>query len=668
MAKVVKMDGYATHQKALIKYALKAKSGDTICELGCGYYSTPILSEICQALGLIYKVYYSDKVWQQHIEKITECIQWNYVEDWTKFKLDEEVFLVLLDSEELVINRNKQIRKSLYANSEFIVVHDACTYQQRGINLQKEYNGELFNDLTPNTYVIHCKRENKLNPHERLAKALKPSEGFKINQGFVKLRNDKSKTAVVCCYTPGGDYDKHHLEYIKRLHDGVKANTTENIAFHCITTADLSSLIGVRQIQPLKKDWEGWHIKSEIFRDDIWAGYDRVLYLDLDTQIIDNIDDIINSEKRFMMLRDFYAHEVQETGMLFFNPSDFTELYEVYVGYAPNKSQKDADIISKYIKTRIIRPIKPMFFQDHHRIGSYKISVIRENIDYKKFQIVCYHGTPRPHEINWDLSVKINRAGPLNQATIKKITPNVKKPGALGNLLNGDMPYAPVETDPLKRLRVVKDVEPIWKGEDVFIIGGGPSLKNIDLDRLLEGKNVLGINDGYQFECCDICYFGDTIWHHSHKDKLMEWGKPIYSTAGVYNEKIHFLNIKGTGLSDKLNEVGWNSNSGFAGFNLALHLGAERIFLLGFDMNFDPKTNESNWHENIRNVNDNSYRVFLSHEQQIFNDYNRYFSDREVYACITPDYDTEMTIFPKVRLNELFDIDEGALVKDKVEV
>lgn len=650
--KVVKIDGYATHQSLLVKYALKAKKGDIIVEMGVGFYSTPILSEICQSLGLTYKVYYSDIPWQKEVEKIASA-QYNYVSDWSKFVLDEDVHLVLLDNEELVINRVKHIEKSLKNHAKYIVCHDADTYDNRGVSLNK-YTGELFDKLTPFTFVI----DNTIQPIKppKLINDSRPN-GSKPNGSrhkLIKETTEEIRSAVVCCFQPGGDYDEHYLEYIEKLYKGVKDNVSFDIDFHCITIMDISSIEGVKKIEPLKKDWSGWHIKAEIFRSDLWKNYDRILYIDLDTQIVDNIDNILKNKKNLVMLRDFYSPNVWETGLIYFNPEEFEGIYNEYVNARPRIYIKDADIISSFVRKK---NIQPDFFQDNFKVGSYKLNLVRDGRGPQEYQIICYHGHPRPHEINWDLSFKRALCGPLSQ--LNPIKENiitdclVKRPGPMGGY------HVPVS-----KLRQVKDVEEIWKDKDVFVIGGGPSLKRIDLDKLLVDEKVLGINDGYKFDCCDICFFGDVVWYNHHKDDLHKWGKPIFSTAGLYDEKIHFLNIKGIGLSENKGIVGWNSNSGFAGMNLALHLGAKNVFLLGFDMDFDPKTKESNWHNNIRVVNSTSYDCFLKNEKKIASDLKFYFPDRNVFNCITPNYDSRISVFPKIKLEELFNIDATALYKD----
>lgn len=55
------MDNYATHQRFLLKAALRTSGA--VLELGCGWYSTPILHEICIAYGRPLVSHDNDPVW-----------------------------------------------------------------------------------------------------------------------------------------------------------------------------------------------------------------------------------------------------------------------------------------------------------------------------------------------------------------------------------------------------------------------------------------------------------------------------------------------------------------------------------------------------------------------------------------------------------------------------
>jgi hypothetical protein len=49
----------------------------------------------------------------------------------------------------------------------------------------------------------------------------------------------------------------------------------------------------------------------------------------------------------------------------------------------------------------------------------------------------------------------------------------------------------------------------MWKGQTVFIIGGGPSLNGTPL-HLIHEHRVIGVNCAYMLgDWVDVCWFGD---------------------------------------------------------------------------------------------------------------------------------------------------------------
>jgi len=612
--------GYSTHQATLVKYALRAPEGSTIIELGCGFFSTTVLSQIASARNLRYIVYTDDEKWAEVVKPTClENIEWNIV-DWRKWTPAEEAYFYFLDNSELCVNRFKQIAK-IKNLSKFVICHDSCTYSKRGVSLSENYS-VIEEDKTrvPHTAVIDTSMELEKEvapekPVEAPVEAVKPK---------VAPSTDKSiKTAVVCCYQPGGDYDSHCLEYISRLADGLSNNNTIGAKLHCVSIMDLSSIPSVTRIQPLNGNWKGWHIKSEIFREDLWKEYDRVLYIDLDTVICGDMDEILTSTSEFAMLHDFYHPEKQETGMLYFDPkaTSCQSLYSMLVKRNAVKSIKDADLINRWLK---VKKIQPDILQNYHNIGSYKVSLVRDNKDWSDYSVICFHGNPRPHHVGWNLDVEHSALSKPARANLSRQTAR----------------------------NVVIPVKPLWSGEDVFIIGGGPCLKGVDLDKLLVGFKVLGINDGYLYDCCDACYFGDTVWWSHHKEALKSFRGEIYSTSGVFDPTIHHLDLVPSGFTADKDKVAWNANSGMAGINLACHLGAKRIFLLGFQMDFG-EGGESNWHKNIRKVNPNTYRAMLNRETNMAKQMKKLFPHVECINVEVVSGESKMKNFPKALLGEL---------------
>lgn len=144
----------------------------------------------------------------------------------------------------------------------------------------------------------------------------------------------------------------------------------------------------------------------------------------------------------------------------------------------------------------------------------------------------------------------------------------------------------------------VETVTEAWKGQTAFILGGGFSLNFFDLSKF-KGLNVIGCNDAYTLgsDICPICCFGDRSWFYKHKDNLKTFAEKgmVYTHLSYPTiDWAHSLKKYETGVHR--DGLGWNGNTGSLAINLALILGASRIFLLGYDM--CRIQDRSNWHKN----------------------------------------------------------------------
>jgi hypothetical protein len=176
--------------------------------------------------------------------------------------------------------------------------------------------------------------------------------------------------------------------------------------------------------------------------------------------------------------------------------------------------------------------------------------------------------------------------------------------------------------------------QPIWNGEDVFIIGGGPSLKNFDWN-LLEGLNTIGCNDAYLLgsDVCKVCLFSDLKWFMNHRQDLEKYDGLVYGpssdTHSLPNKPMWLNVIKRYAKGIQGDGIGWNGNTGVAAINLAILLGATRVFLLGFDMK---RTREdSNWH--LNNIDKNPpevYQKFIEWFKYFYEDWKSKYSHIEI--------------------------------------
>jgi len=156
----------------------------------------------------------------------------------------------------------------------------------------------------------------------------------------------------------------------------------------------------------LEHDWEGWWSKLELFKPGLFYG--PVLYLDLDTIVTGSLDEFCSNIEGFGMLQDLgdvkrkgpyaldeYSGSVSRmaSGVMAWN-GDYSN---IYLEYAEKPKFRGGD--QRYIQHQVKEPIKVI--QRGLNVASYKwecLDGVPENTN-----IVCFHGNPRPRDINWEL-------------------------------------------------------------------------------------------------------------------------------------------------------------------------------------------------------------------------------------------------------------------------
>ncbi|MEL4071736.1 hypothetical protein WKW50_16450 [Ochrobactrum sp. GPK 3] len=152
-----------------------------------------------------------------------------------------------------------------------------------------------------------------------------------------------------------------------------------------------------------------------------------------------------------------------------------------------------------------------------------------------------------------------------------------------------------------------------WSRERVFIIGGGPSVKDLDPDRLLFQGKVIGINEAFlsMSANCHIGFFGDARWFDWNRERIIEHANIhalpnfILTTAPLTDADLRGLpviyNLQkawDVPLSDDPTRLVGRC-SGSQAINLAYLCGARDIVLIGFDAHDLPtdRWQEGYWHD-----------------------------------------------------------------------
>jgi len=141
---------------------------------------------------------------------------------------------------------------------------------------------------------------------------------------------------------------------------------------------------------------------------------------------------------------------------------------------------------------------------------------------------------------------------------------------------------------------MASSVPRLWPGSTVVCIGSGPSLTQADVDACREKARVIVVNDAYKLALwADLLYACDSKWWkwaHTDKKRHPHFAdfhglKFALEPQQMRWPQVQTLRNMGPyGL--ELNPVGvrTGSNSGYQAINLAVHFGAKRILLLGYDM------------------------------------------------------------------------------------
>ncbi len=128
-----------------------------------------------------------------------------------------------------------------------------------------------------------------------------------------------------------------------------------------------------------------------------------------------------------------------------------------------------------------------------------------------------------------------------------------------------------------------------FAGQTVFVVGGGPSLRGFDFDRL-RGRSVIAVNSaGYDAPFADVLLFNDNSWFEANRALVDGWAGLVVTPSGhakrAAPERLTRIAVgEHFGFSVGRSPVRAGNSSGQTAVALAIAMGAARVILLGFDM------------------------------------------------------------------------------------
>jgi len=186
-------------------------------------------------------------------------------------------------------------------------------------------------------------------------------------------------------------------------------------------------------------------------------------------------------------------------------------------------------------------------------------------------------------------------------------------------------------------------------GGTVVCLGGGPSLTREDVEACRGKATVLAINDAYRLApWADVLYGADSKWWGWHKGVSSFAGLKfsLQPDAGQWPGVQVLRNTGEGGLELDPSGLRTGRNSGYQAINLAVHLGATRVLLLGYDMGPGPK-GETHWFGDHPDRNVSPYTTFLARFEAIVEPLRQL--GVEVINCSRR---TALTVFPCQPLEE----------------
>jgi hypothetical protein len=141
------------------------------------------------------------------------------------------------------------------------------------------------------------------------------------------------------------------------------------------------------------------------------------------------------------------------------------------------------------------------------------------------------------------------------------------------------------------------EVPKLFPGSTIVVVGGGPSLTRADVEFCQGRARVIAVNDAYKLApWAEVLYACDAKWWGWHKAHVKGFAGRKYALDRGARAFAELLESTGTdGLELRPWAVRTGHNSGYQAINVAVHLGAKRIILLGFDMQRGKRASGDHW-------------------------------------------------------------------------
>jgi len=161
------MDGTASHIEALV-FAMcrlvRLGMGEQchIMELGCGFYSTPLLQRFAVENRLGHVVHYQEEPWKNSVAAVYQGLCFEKVEDWNRLEAPADTALIFVDHESRDAQgvqddnlRMPNLGKESFRSAGMVIVHDWQGLSSWWPKVLLNYRDcRVFDAVTPTTAVL----------------------------------------------------------------------------------------------------------------------------------------------------------------------------------------------------------------------------------------------------------------------------------------------------------------------------------------------------------------------------------------------------------------------------------------------------------------------------------------------------------------------------------
>jgi hypothetical protein len=157
-------------------------------------------------------------------------------------------------------------------------------------------------------------------------------------------------------------------------------------------------------------------------------------------------------------------------------------------------------------------------------------------------------------------------------------------------------------------------VEPEWAGETAAVIASGPSLTRQQTEFVRGKCRAIAVNNAgidtvnsdtqelipAMAPWADVLFAGDAKWWRCYQERALKFaGRKVTIKPTLPWPEVYCLqqSLEHASFDPRPTHLVMGGNSGYMALHLAVHLGAKRILLLGFDMK-DGNNKRRHWFGN----------------------------------------------------------------------